>query len=179
MTILLTEDLPEPESLHRAISTAVGSRHGWIAIGSVAETPSGLPRAFGDARRTLRIQKVSAGKYGFRRFDDLGVCRILDPSDNGPAVRGFLSEWLGALMTYDKEKGTELIKTLGRYLDFGGSYDQAANALNIHRSTLRYRLGRIRDITGLDLQDVNSRLNLHLATRVFDMVGNPDVDYGG
>lgn len=179
MIILLTEDLPEPESLHRAISRDVGNGHGWIAIGSVAKTPSCLPRSFADARRTLRIQKVAADRYGSRRFDDLGVCRILDPGDNAPAVREFLSEWLGALMAYDDEKSAELVKTLGRYLDCGGNYDQAATALNIHRSTLRYRLGRIRDISGLDLQDVNSRLNLHLATKVYDMVGNPTVHHGG
>jgi DNA-binding PucR family transcriptional regulator len=120
------------------------------------------------------MQKASPGQYGVRRFDDLGVCRILDPSDGRPEVRRFLSEWLGALIAYDREKNTELVTTLARYLDSGGNYDQAAQALNIHRSTLRYRLGRIRDISGRDLQHVDSRLNLHLATRVFEMIGPTD-----
>jgi sugar diacid utilization regulator len=171
MTILLTEDLPEPRSLYRAISAAVGNGRGWIAIGSVARTPSQLPRSFADARRTLRMQKAAVGRHGFRRFDDLGICRILDPSDNSPEVRGFLTEWLGPLMAYDREKSAELVKTLARYLDSGGSYDATARALNIHRSTLRYRLGRIRDISGHDLQDVDTRLNLHLATKVSEMIG--------
>jgi sugar diacid utilization regulator len=177
MTILLTEDLPKPESLHREVSAAVDSSRGWIAIGSLAASPSGIPRSFTQARRTLRIQKASAGLYGVRRFDDLGVCRILDPSENGPAVRGFLSEWLGPLMAYDQEKGTGLVQTLARYLDSGGNYDHTASALNIHRSTLRYRLGRIRDISGRDLQDVNARLNLHLASKVYEMTGNVDIHH--
>jgi hypothetical protein len=150
MTVLISEDLPKPLSLYDAVSVAVGSSRGWVAVGSAAETPSGLPRSFAQARRTLRIQKASAGQYGSRRFDDLGVCRILDPSQNGPAVRGFLSEWLGPLIAYDQEKGTDLVNTLARYLDSGGNYDHTAGALNIHRSTLRYRLGRIRDISGRD-----------------------------
>ncbi len=173
-TILLTEDLPEPPALHHAVSAAVGNGRGWIAVGSLATSPSALPRSFAEARRTLRMQKASAGQYGSRRFDDLGVCRILDPGDNGPAVRGFLSEWLGPLMAYDRERNTDLVYTLARYLDSGGNYDLTARVLNIHRSTLRYRLGRIRDISGRDLQDVNSRLNLHLATRVYDMIGTVD-----
>jgi DNA-binding PucR family transcriptional regulator len=37
----------------------------------------------------------------------------------------------------------------------------------IHRSTLRYRLQRIREVSGLDLGEVESRLNLHLATRAW------------
>jgi DNA-binding PucR family transcriptional regulator len=82
-----------------------------------------------------------------------------------------VTEWLGALLTYDRKKRTDLVKTLARYLDSGGNYDQTAYSLNIHRSTLRYRLGRIRDISGRDLQDVDTRLNLHLATRVLDVIG--------
>lgn len=84
-------------------------------------------------------------------------------------------EWLGALLTYDHNKQSELIKTLAHYLESGGNYDSAAQSLNIHRSTLRYRLGRIRDISGRDLQDVDTRLNLHLATRVLDVIGWPDL----
>ncbi|OBA64488.1 hypothetical protein A5647_02105 [Mycobacterium sp. 1100029.7] len=171
MTVLLTEDVAQPRSLYRAVSAAVGNGRGWIAIGSVALTPSELPRSFAEARRTLRMQKASVGRHGFRRFDDLGVCRILDPSDNSPGVREFLAEWLGPLMAYDQDKNADLVNTLARYLDSGGNYDQAASALNIHRSTLRYRLGRIRDISGRDLQHVETRLNLHLATKVAEMLG--------
>lgn len=43
----------------------------------------------------------------------------------------------------------------------------SAAALHIHRSTLRYRLGRIADLTGSDLRDVDTRFNLHAATRVW------------
>jgi DNA-binding PucR family transcriptional regulator len=62
-------------------------------------------------------------------------------------------------------------ESLARYLDSGGSYDDTARALKIHRSTLRHRLERIRDISGHDLQDVETRLNLHLATKVSEMIG--------
>ena len=48
--------------------------------------------------------------------------------------------------------------TLAQYLDCGGNYDQAAAALVIHRSTLRYRLRRIRELTNLDLADVDGRI---------------------
>lgn len=46
-------------------------------------------------------------------------------------------------------------------------YDSAAESLTIHRSTLRYRLKSIRQITGLDLADPETRLNLHVATRAW------------
>lgn len=74
-------------------------------------------------------------------------------------------------MTYDRDHNAELVKTLTRYLDAGGNYDDTARMLNIHRSTLRYRLSRIREISARDLQDVNTRLNLHLATKIVRVTG--------
>jgi sugar diacid utilization regulator len=171
MTILLTDGVPQPSLLHRAVSADIGSDLGSVGIGSAATVPSELPRSFSEAQRALKVQKASVSPYGTRRYDDLGVYRILDPGDSRPEVRGFVWEWLGALVTYDRRKRTDLVKTLTRYLDTGGNYDQTAHLLNIHRSTLRYRLRRIRDISGRDLQDVDTRLNLHLATRVYDVIG--------
>jgi DNA-binding PucR family transcriptional regulator len=82
-------------------------------------------------------------------------------------------DWLGPLLSYDRKKNADLVTTLSHYLDCGGNYDDAAQSLTIHRSTLRYRLGRIRDISGRDLQDVEDRLNLHLATRIVRTTGVP------
>jgi sugar diacid utilization regulator len=64
---------------------------------------------------------------------------------------------------------------INRLEEWRTGYCGSSYALNIHRSTLRYRLGRIRDISGHDLQDVDTRLNLHLATRVFGMIETTDV----
>jgi DNA-binding PucR family transcriptional regulator len=101
------------------------------------------------------------------------VYRILDAGDGRPEVREFVQEWLGKLLTYDRDHDAELVKTLTRYLDAGGNYDQTAQLLNIHRSTLRYRLSRIREISERDLQDVDTRLNFHLATKIVNVTGIP------
>ena len=57
------------------------------------------------------------------------------------------------------------VPTLSQYLETGCSLDQAAAALHIHRSTLRYRLGRIEELIGLDLRNPDTRFHLQLATR--------------
>jgi DNA-binding PucR family transcriptional regulator len=57
---------------------------------------------------------------------------------------------------------------LGRFLDLGGNYDATSTAVAVHRSTLRYRLQRIRDISGRDLNDPDVRFNLQLATRALE-----------
>jgi sugar diacid utilization regulator len=173
-TILVSSGELDHADLYRAISADVGSDRGSIGIGSLVDTPSALPRSLSEAQRAFKIKQASPTPYGSRRFEDLGVYRILDSGEGRPEVRTFVQEWLGALLDYDRTKGAELVKTLAHYLDCGGNYDLTAKSLQIHRSTLRYRLARIRDITDRDLQDVDTRLNLHLATRVLGVLGGTD-----
>ena len=173
MTVLLTDGVPEPSSLYRAVAADVTSDQGSIGVGSAAVTPSELPRSFAEAQRALQVQRESMSPYGGRRFEDLGLYRILDRASDRPEVHDFVMEWLGSLLSYDRKKNANLVTTLTHYLDCGGNYDAAAESLTIHRSTLRYRLGRIRDISGRDLQDVDDRLNLHLATRIVRTTGVP------
>jgi sugar diacid utilization regulator len=173
-TILVSAGELDHADLHRAISADVGSNRGSIGLGSLVDAPSALPRSLSEAQRAFKIKQASPTPYGSRRFEDLGVYRILDSGEGRPEVRTFVQEWLGALLDYDRTKGAELVKTLAHYLDCGGNYDLTAKSLQIHRSTLRYRLARIRDITDRDLQDVDTRLNLHLATRVLGVLGATD-----
>jgi DNA-binding PucR family transcriptional regulator len=129
-----------------------------------------LPKSYAEAVRALEIRRSSQTPNGFTRFEQLGIYRLLDTGQNHGDVVEFVREWLGKLLDYDAHRNAELVATLAQYLECGGSYGDTAAALLIHRSTLRYRLGRIREITELDLNDVNSRLNLHLATRVWQVL---------
>jgi DNA-binding PucR family transcriptional regulator len=144
-----------------------------IGIGSRCETPLDFPKSFAEARRALNIRLNSATPEGASAYDELGFYRLVDAAHSDGAVEDFVREWLGVLLDYDKSKNSELVHTLSDYLECGGSYDHSAVALHIHRSTLRYRLGRIRELTGFDLRDVNTRFNLHAATRAWRFV-NPE-----
>ncbi|WSQ32070.1 helix-turn-helix domain-containing protein [Streptomyces sp. NBC_01230] len=63
------------------------------------------------------------------------------------------------LRAHDQRRGTAYTETLAAYLDAFGDTAAASRELNIHTNTLRYRMGRIRDLTGLDLGDPYERLN--------------------
>ena len=53
------------------------------------------------------------------------------------------------------------------YLERGGNYDATSQELVVHRSTLKYRLQRIRVLSGHDVNDPDSRFNVQLATRAW------------
>jgi DNA-binding PucR family transcriptional regulator len=107
-------------------------------------------------------------------FEELGVLRLLFTSQDKRGVEQFVRDWLGVLIDYDRERSTELVTTLSRYYCCGGNYDATAAALHVHRSTLRYRLQRIRDLTGHDLGAPDCRLDLEIATQAWQVLrGSP------
>ena len=73
------------------------------------------------------------------------------------------------LAEHDRKTNGDMVRTLDAYLEYGGALAEAAAALNIHRHTLLYRLGRAEEITSLDLKDVAQRLNLHVALKAYQL----------
>jgi hypothetical protein len=59
----------------------------------------------------------------------------------------------------------ELARTAEVYLDCAGQAGRTAAELGIHRQTLYYRLSRVEQLTGLDLDDGEDRLLLHMALK--------------
>jgi hypothetical protein len=69
----------------------------------------------------------------------------------------------------DEAEGSSYLPTLRAYFDSGHDLRRASEALYIHRNTLKYRLGRIRELTGLDLTDPLDRLVTELQLRMHDL----------
>jgi hypothetical protein len=65
----------------------------------------------------------------------------------------------------------EMLLTLDCYLDHGGDAQRTARALNIHRSTLYYRLDKVRDVIDGDLKDGRLRRDLHTGLRIAKLSG--------
>ncbi|WP_064457236.1 helix-turn-helix domain-containing protein [Streptomyces hygroscopicus] len=168
--VLVAQGAPGERSLHSALSRELGTDSGAIGVGGCCDTPHEVPRSYQEALRALEVRRRAHRAYGMTFFDDLGLYRILRTGNDHREVERFVREWLGPLMDYDAVHRTDLVETLTQYFDRGGNYSETAAALVIHRSTLRYRLQRIREISGSDLADVDSRLNLQVATRIWKIM---------
>ncbi|CDR05067.1 PucR family transcriptional regulator [Streptomyces iranensis] len=168
--VLVAQSAPGERSLHSALSRELGTCSGAIGVGASCDTPHEVPRSYQEALRALEVRRRSHSPYGMTCYDDLGLYRILPTGDDHREVERFVREWLGPLLDYDARHHTDLVETLCEYFDRGGNYSETAAALVIHRSTLRYRLQRIREIGGCDLTDVDSRLNLQVATRIWKIM---------
>ena len=157
----------EWEKLHTMIGRELGESACRIGVGGRCELPRDFPRSYREARFALGLQGP-AGQHGCSLcFDDLGVFRLLgqvaDPAD----LRELATSWLDPLLRHDARRGSDYVETIAVYLECGGSHEQAAESLIVHRSTLKYRLRRIREISGYDLADRDTRFHLELATRAW------------
>ncbi|MGW3074330.1 PucR family transcriptional regulator, partial [Kitasatospora sp. NPDC001132] len=70
----------------------------------------------------------------------------------------------------DDGAGARLEETLRCFLENAGSVPRTAEVLELHRTSLYYRLRRIQEITGLDLDDGAHRLVLHMGLRLWDLL---------
>jgi hypothetical protein len=155
------------EALRLAAVAQLGGGGCRVGVGEPYPRPSLLPRSLREAQLALRLQKASSASERTSAFADLDVLRMLASLDDLADVDGYVRKWLGMLAAYDERKHTQLLRTLTLYLQHGGGYEATSQALSVHRSTLKYRLQRIRELTGFDLGDPETRFNLELATRAW------------
>jgi DNA-binding PucR family transcriptional regulator len=74
---------------------------------------------------------------------------------------------MGRLVAFDQAEGTDLIPTLENYLSGGCSMRRVATEMGIHRNTVLYRLKRIEEVAGVDLNDSEVRFFIQLALRAY------------
>lgn len=155
--------------LERALRARLQTHLPGIAVraglGAAAARPEDLRRSYDEALACLRATRERVPGLSFLTHDELGVLGILyDPGDPGRLSR-FVHMRLGGLVDYDAAHRSDLVHTLGVYLDSACNKIETSRTLNIHLSTLKYRLERVGTILDLDLTDPDVRFEAHLATR--------------
>jgi sugar diacid utilization regulator len=155
------------EALLSAVRAEIGAEACRIGVGRWCPRPSELPRSYHEARLALSVSCRIRSDDRVTFYDELGVYRLLCEVQDPAVVDRFVKQWLGTLLEYDQRRHAELVPTLSVYLECGGSWDRAVVVLRVHRSTLKYRLQRIREVSGHDLTDPDTTFNLKLATRAW------------
>ncbi|MCC7077484.1 MAG: helix-turn-helix domain-containing protein [Acidimicrobiia bacterium] len=121
----------------------------------------GVRRAYLEAEEALEIARALDVRSV--RYEDAVLDRILlrDPD----LLAELVEQTVAPLREYDRARSTELTETLETYLDANASPSRTASALHTHPQTVRYRLSRIEDITGLHMDTAEGRLLILLGLR--------------
>lgn len=140
-----------------------------IGVGRAAADAAGLTASRADAERALRVLRARRCPQAVARAADVHTdSLLLDLADitgaDAPATGP-----VATLLAYDAAHGAGLVPTLRAWLDAFGDIAAAAAAVSVHPNTFRYRLRRISEVSGLDLDDSRSRFAAMLQLRLLDL----------
>ena len=140
-----------------------------IGVGRLYKGLNNVNKSFSDALKSIRTGKILSDKR-IVTFDELGIFKILCQDYLRQELEDFYNTTLKPLTDYDSKKSTELVKTLGAYFQFNGNLKKMSENLFTHYNTVLYRINRIKEITGMNLDDSNDRLNLEIALKIKELL---------
>jgi sugar diacid utilization regulator len=138
----------------------------------VAADPVDLYRAGNEALLAANVAEAGP-EDSVLAFEETGAYRLLLPamSEDPAELQRFFAETVEPLVTYDEQYETDLVQTLETFLDADANVAGTAQRLFTHRHTIRYRLERVRDLTGLDVSSTDGREKLGLGLKAMRVLG--------
>ncbi|MYW64252.1 PucR family transcriptional regulator [Streptomyces sp. SID8379] len=137
-----------------------------IGVSAAVHSAEGLRGALEEARHARRVAAARTGLVCAAGHQELASHVLLLPFVPDDVRRAFTARLLDPLRDYDRKHRAELIPTLEAFLDCDGSWTRCASRLHLHVNTLRYRVGRIEQLTNRDLSRLEDKLDFFLALRM-------------
>ncbi len=155
------EARPAAEAVAEAArARGMGARFGVGVPEAVARDPR---RVYQEARFALDAAPAAGVDGQVACIEDLGSHRLLLALQQDAALDAFSRGLLAPLRAYDRRQHGDLVASLRTFLERNGNWESAARALGVHRHTLRYRIRRVAELTGRDLDAAGDRVEFWLA----------------
>ncbi|MFB7913037.1 PucR family transcriptional regulator [Streptomyces sp. NPDC056061] len=155
---LRSAEVPEPALGAAERLRAIAGRGATAGVAAPRRGLADLATAWHEASAAARAAAAESRFGPVAQWSAIGPYRLLTalPAESAadPSVRALLSPG-----------HADLARTAEVFLDCAGQASRTAAALGIHRQTLYYRLSRVHQLTGLDLNDGEDRLLLHMALK--------------
>ena len=123
-----------------------------IGVSSVCQGEGTFAEGFTEAQQALVGTAVLGGTPKVLAYDELGAYKYLLRVAVDGGIRDATVDAVGKLAEYDAQRGAQLLATLEEFLRRHGSISATSEALYVHPNTLRQRLRRIAELSGLDLR---------------------------
>lgn len=135
--------------------------------------PIDLPGAVEDLFSVAQVVNSSHASPDVHRLNELAIVQLLHQRDGLAGATRYAHRMIRPLRAYDTAHRGSLVETLEAYVDADMNMKLAAQILNVHENTIRYRLGRIRDISTIDPERFNDLIRVRTA---FQLLG---IESGG
>ena len=152
------------KNLDSAVNVGVGGVYG---VKDIAES-------YSEAQMAINFHTIRGKENVVQCFDNLGIFRELFRY-RGERLAAFCHRTLSKLLEYDHNFDGDLRITLGAFLSTNFNYKLTAEKLYVHTNTVRYRIEKIEQVLGIDLDDPDNRFNLYAAIRVGNVLQRLDL----
>jgi len=123
-----------------------------VGISSVCQGEAAFVDGFGEAQQALLGTVVLRGEPTVLAYEELGAYKYLLRVALDGGIRDATVDAVARLAEYDAQRGSQLVTTLEEFLGRHGNISATSEALFVHPNTLRQRLRRIAELSGLDLR---------------------------
>lgn len=128
------------------------------------DRPDQVAGAYQEARRCLDALLLLHRSGQGAAAEDLGFLGLL--LADGRDIYGFVDRTIGQVVSYDRRRGTDLVRTLDAYFASGMSPARTKDELHVHVNTVAQRLERVGRLLGPDWQSPSRALEIQLALRL-------------
>ena len=166
------QDLSSAHELDRRLREHVqGEFEGARLVGGLSGPAGALPEWPAVHQEAVRAMQLGQRLHlnHLVEFNSLGIYQLLSQIEHVGTVQQFAQEIIGPLAEYDRRHRGSLVETIDAYFNHHANVSQTAESLFIHRNTLLYRLERIKELTGQDINQADMRLALQLALKLWQL----------
>ena len=144
-----------------------------LALSRYTPEPERLGAALDESRLALSIGERLGRQGEVVTFEETGTYKLLFQifADRPEELTSFYDQTIAPLVRYDEQYQTELVGTLSTYLGNDCNLAATASTLYTHRHTVRYRLDRIAELSGLDIAKTDDREKLSLGLKAMRLLG--------
>ena len=123
-----------------------------VGVSSLCEGEAAFADGFAEAQQALLGTVVLRGEPSVLSYEDLGAYKYLLRVAVDGGIRDATVDAVSRLAEYDTQRGSQLVLTLEEFLRRHGNISATSETLFVHPNTLRQRLRRIAELSGLDLR---------------------------
>lgn len=158
--------------IHHVIGDTADAPTSYMAWAGPCTERADYPAAWNDCLTTLELAK-KLGRHDPVNLSEFGSYRFLLSALATNDIDDYIQQSLGPIIDHDAQQNAELLETIEVFLHSGCRLQETARRLHIHVSTLRYRLDRVKSLTGHDLAEDDTRFEMSLAIRLYRLRGTP------
>lgn len=131
-----------------------------MGVGKTTKSIRCLFKSYRQAEAVRRLHANHKINNDSIYYSDMGMYKLLMNIEDRDVLEDYYEHTIQPLVEFDQKNDSNLTQVLQCYLNHNGSVKEAADELYVHRNTVNYKLAKIRELTGMDLSSIDTRIQL-------------------